>query len=78
MIRTQLTRTIFASLQGSIPHFADTSLYYSQFAFSLGKESPFIFFKFNLLNLDTFYSALSVPVNKVWVNLQSSEPVIDK
>ena len=31
----------------------DTScLYFGQFALSLGKESPYIFSKFNLLNVD--------------------------
>ena len=27
-------------------------LYFGQFVLSLGKESPYIFFKFNLLNMD--------------------------
>ena len=66
----EASRVPYPTLQ--IPH------YYSQFAFSLGKESPYIFGKFNPLNSDTFYSALSVPVNRVWVNLQSSELVIDE
>ena len=73
MIRTQLTRTIFASLQGSILHFTDTSLL-QPVCFLPGERKALTF----SLNSDTFYSALSVPVNKVWVNLQSSEPVIDK
>ena len=32
-----------------------TPHYYGQFALSLGKESPYIFSKFNLVNADTFY-----------------------
>ena len=41
------------------PRFTDTRLirtphYYRHFTFSLGKESPYIFFKFNPLNTDTF------------------------
>ena len=39
------------------PYFADTcsvrkAHYYEQFALSLGKESPYTFLKFNLLNTD--------------------------
>ena len=33
-----------------------------QFALSLWKESPYIFSKFNPLNTDTFYGALSVRI----------------
>ena len=40
------------------PRFMDTHLiqtphYYTQFALSLGKESPYIFSKFNPINTDT-------------------------
>ena len=38
---------------------------HGQFAFSLGKESPYIFAKFNLLKTDTFYGSLSVCINRV-------------
>ena len=37
-----------------------TPHYYGQFAFSLGKESPYIFSRSNPLNTDTFYGPLSV------------------
>jgi len=52
------------------PHFTDTYLiqtphYYGQFALSLGKESPYIFFRFDLLNMDTFYGPLSVHIKGV-------------
>ena len=40
-----------------------TPHYYGQFALSLGKESPYIFSKFNPLNTDTFYGPLSVCIN---------------
>ena len=33
--------------------FMQSAHYYGQFALSLGKESPYIFSKFNLLNTDT-------------------------
>ena len=33
-----------------------TPHYYRQFALSLGKESPYIFFKFNPLITDTSYA----------------------
>ena len=45
-------------------HFTDTHViqtphYYSQFALSLGKESPYIFSKkFNPLHTDTYYGPL--------------------
>ena len=42
-----------------------TPHYYRQFALSLGKESPYIFSKFNLLNKDTFHGPLSVRINRV-------------
>ena len=53
-------------------HFTDTCLiwtphYYGQFALSLGKESPYIFSKFDPHNTDTFYGPLSVCIN--WVSL---------
>ena len=35
-----------------------TPHYHEQFALSLGKESPFIFSRFNLLKMDTFYGSL--------------------
>ena len=58
------------------PCFKDTRLigtpcYNGQFVLSLGKESPFIFSKFNPLNtdnpfnMDTFYGPLSVRINSV-------------
>ena len=34
-------------------HFIQTPHYYGQFALSLGKENPYIFFKLNPLNTDT-------------------------
>ena len=41
-----------------------SSVYYDgQFALSLGKESPFIFSKFNPLNTDSLYDPLSVRIN---------------
>ena len=42
-----------------------TPHYYGQFALSLGKESPYIFSKFNPLNTDTFHGPLSVRINRV-------------
>ena len=44
-----------------------TTHYYKQFTLSLGKESPYIFSKFNLLNMDSllilsFSMSLSVSV----------------
>ena len=48
------------------PRFTDTRLirtphYYGQFALSLGKESPYIFFKFDPLNTDApFIRTLSM------------------
>ena len=54
------------------PRFIRTHHYYGQFALSLGKESPYIFSKFNPLNTDTsllrtvtFYGTLSVRINGV-------------
>ena len=51
-------------------HSTNTSLiqtphYYRQFPLSLGKESPYIFSKFNPLNMDAFYTPLSVHINGV-------------
>ena len=53
-----------------------TPHYYGQFALSLRKESPYIFSKFNPLNMntpliytDTFYGPLSVRINMVWLYL---------
>ena len=44
------------------PRFIETRLmrtlhYYGQFSLSLGKESPYIFAKFNPSNTDAFYMA---------------------
>ena len=36
-------------------HTSRTSRYYGQFALCSLKESPYIFSKFNPLNMDTFY-----------------------
>ena len=52
------------------PRFTDTRFiqthhYYGQFAVSLGKESPYIFSKFNPVNTDTFNVPLSVRINEV-------------
>ena len=44
-----------------------TPCYYGQFALAPRKESPYIFSKFNLLNMDTFYGPLSAHINKVWL-----------
>ena len=49
-----------------------TPYYYRQFVLSLGKESPYIFSKFNPLyntpfNTDTFSCLLSVHTNDVWL-----------
>ena len=51
-------------------NYSQTPHYYGQFALSLGKESPYIFSKFNLLNTDTplkrpLSMAPSVPVLKI-------------
>ena len=43
--------------------FIRTPHYYGQFALSLGKESPYIFSKFNTLNTDTFHGPFSVGFN---------------
>ena len=42
-------------------------LYYGQFALSLGKESSYIFSKFNPFNMDTFCGPLCVHINRVWL-----------
>ena len=51
------------------PRFTDTRLqthhYYGQFVLSLGKESPYIFSKFNPVNTETFNVPLSVRINEV-------------
>ena len=47
------------------PRSKRTLHYYGQFALSLGKESPYILFKFNPLNMDTFYGPFSVRTNGV-------------
>jgi len=39
--------------------------YYGQFALSLGEKSPYIFFKFNPVNTDTFYDPLIVCINGI-------------
>ena len=57
------------------PHFTGTRFiqthqwhrYYRQFVLSLGKKSPYIFPKFNPLNMDTFDVPLSVRINEVWL-----------
>ena len=43
--------------------FIRTPHYYEQFALSLGKESPYIFSKFNALNTDIFHGPFSVGFN---------------
>ena len=45
------TRALYRQMDN---HFIRTPHYYRQFALSLGKESPYIFSPFNLLNTDTF------------------------
>ena len=52
------------------PRFMETCLiwtphYYGQFALSLGKESPYIFAKFNPLITDAFYGPLGVLFNRI-------------
>ena len=52
------------------PRFTDTRFiqtphYYGQFVLSPGKESPYIFSKFNPLNMDIFCGLLSVRINEV-------------
>ena len=47
--------------------FIRTPHYYGQFALSLGKESPYIFSKFNTLNTDTFHGPFSVGFNGLWL-----------
>ena len=54
------------------PRLIRTPHYYRQFAFSLGKESPCNFSKFNPLNTDTFYRPLSVPMLESQFPLASS------
>ena len=54
------------------PRLIRTPHYYRQFAFSLGKESPCSFSKFNPLNTDTFYRPLSVPMLESQFPLASS------
>ena len=51
-----------------------TPYYYRQFVLSMGKESPYIFSKFNPLyntdnpfNMGTFYGPLSVRTNGIWL-----------
>ena len=50
------------------PRSKRTLHYYGQFALSLGKESPYILFKFNPLNTDAFYGPFSVRTNGVWLS----------
>ena len=52
-----------------------TPRYYRQFPLPLGKESPFIFSKFNPLNMDAFYTPLSVHINGVGLYSQQSSEV---
>ena len=56
------------------PHFTHTHLihtpHYGQFALSLGKESLYIFYKFNLdkrhpVNMDTLFGPVSVYINRI-------------
>ena len=54
------------------PCFTDTYLiwtphYYGQFPLSLGKENPYILFRFNLLSMVTLYGSLSVHIKGVWL-----------
>ena len=57
-------------------HFMHTHLihtpHYGQFALSLGKESLYIFYKFNLdkrhpVNMDTLFGPVSVYINSIWL-----------
>ena len=52
MLRVMLFRCT-VEFQSIDTLFIQTPHYYGQFALSLGKESPYIFSKFNLLNTDT-------------------------
>ena len=46
-----------------MPHSNEKNINY--FALPLGKENSHIFFKFDLLNTDTFYGPLNVRLNAV-------------
>ena len=62
----QHTRVLYTSDKLTDNHFIQTPHYYRQFALFLGKESPYIFSPFNLLNTDTFCGPPSVRINRVW------------
>ena len=47
-----------------------------QFALFLGKESPYIFSKFNPVNTDILYGPLSVCINDVWLYGEKNAPSV--
>ena len=62
---------IFSTIQSKPA--LQTLRYYGQFALSLGKESLYIFSKFDPLNMDTFYRPLSVCITVDCKTLRACE-----